>query len=113
MTNLSSFPVTDPDIYVIMPGRGLRNAVSAHMKDAFMLIDADLVRSRPGCPLLWIPATSEAKTNLGRIVANIVMIGALVAATGVVSREAVGRAVLGLAMPKCGGPEPAGAETGI
>jgi 2-oxoglutarate ferredoxin oxidoreductase subunit gamma len=60
-----------------------------------MVLDSDLVRSRPGCRYYEIPATAEAKENLGReIVANIVMMGALVATTGVVSREAIERAVL-------------------
>ena len=90
------FPeVTDPDIYVIMSRQGFEKYGVCAREDAFMLIDADLVRSRPGCRCCEIPATSEAKTNLGReIVANIVMIGALVAATWVVSREAIERAVL-------------------
>lgn len=90
------FPeVTDPDIYVIMSRQGFEKYGVHVRKDAFMLIDSDLVRSRPLCRCCEIPATSEAKTNLGReIVANIVMIGALVAATGVVSREAIERAVL-------------------
>ena len=87
--------VAEPDIYVIMSEQGFEKYGARAREDAVMLIDADLVRSRPVCRHYEIPATSEAKENLGReIVANIVMIGALVAATGVVSREAIERAVL-------------------
>ena len=87
--------VAEPDIYVIMSEQGFEKYGARAREDAVMLIDADLVRSRPVCRHYEIPATSEAKENLGReIVANIVMIGALVAATGVVSREAIEHAVL-------------------
>jgi len=87
--------VADPDIYVIMSQQGFEKYGTRAREDAVMLIDADLVRSRPACRAYEIPATAEAKTALGReIVANIVMIGALVAATEIVSREAIERAVL-------------------
>ncbi|MDN7012198.1 2-oxoacid:ferredoxin oxidoreductase subunit gamma [Methanoculleus sp. FWC-SCC3] len=87
--------VTEPDIFVIMSQQGFEKYGIRAGKDAVMLLDADLVRSRPDCRYYEIPATSEAKGTLGReIVANIVMIGALVTATGVVSREAIERAVL-------------------
>ncbi|MFA5613092.1 MAG: 2-oxoacid:ferredoxin oxidoreductase subunit gamma [Methanoculleus sp.] len=87
--------VTDPDIYIIMSQQGFEKYGVAAREDAVMVLDADLVRSRPVCRYHEIPATAEAKENLGReIVANIVMMGALVAITGVVSREAIERAVL-------------------
>lgn len=87
--------VTDPDIYIIMSQQGFEKYGVAARDDAVMVLDADLVRSRPVCRYHEIPATAEAKENLGReIVANIVMMGALVAITGVVSREAIERAVL-------------------
>ncbi|MEN6513500.1 2-oxoacid:ferredoxin oxidoreductase subunit gamma [Methanoculleus sp.] len=87
--------VVDPDIYVIMSQQGFEKYGVRARPDAVMVLDADLVRSRPACRHHEVPATAEAKENLGReIVANIVMIGALVAATGIVSREAIERAVL-------------------
>jgi 2-oxoglutarate ferredoxin oxidoreductase subunit gamma len=90
------FPeVTRPDIYVIMSQQGFDKYGKAAPEDAVMLIDSGLVHSRPACPCYEIPATAEAKAKLGRdIVANIVMLGALVAVTGVVSREAIEKAVL-------------------
>jgi 2-oxoglutarate ferredoxin oxidoreductase subunit gamma len=60
-----------------------------------MLLDRGLVHSRPACRYLEVPATDDARSVLKKvIVANIVMLGALVTATGVVSREAIEKAVL-------------------
>jgi len=58
-------------------------------------VDSTLVHSRPSCHYIEIPATREARESLGRdIVANIIMLGALVAATGIVSRSAIEKAIL-------------------
>lgn len=87
--------VRDPDIYVIMSQQGFEKYGACAGEDALMILDSDLVFSRPGCRYAEIPATATAKDRFGRvIVANIVMLGALVAATGVVSREAIEKAVL-------------------
>ncbi len=60
-----------------------------------MVIDSDMVEGRPACSFVEVKATSEARTTLGKvIVANIVMLGAVVAATGVVSDAAIEKAVL-------------------
>jgi 2-oxoglutarate ferredoxin oxidoreductase subunit gamma len=60
-----------------------------------MVLDSSLVHSRPKCRCFEIPATREAKQALGRdIVANIVMLGALVATTGIVSEAALEKAIL-------------------
>ncbi|RXE56002.1 2-oxoglutarate ferredoxin oxidoreductase subunit gamma [Methanoculleus taiwanensis] len=90
------FPeVTEPDIFVIMSQQGFEKYGVHARKDAVMLVDSGLVHSRPGCRSCEIPATAEAKSTFKReIVANIIMIGALVAGTGVVSREAIEKAVL-------------------
>jgi 2-oxoglutarate ferredoxin oxidoreductase subunit gamma len=62
---------------------------------AIMLVDSTLVHSRPKCRCIEIAATQEAKQTLKKdIVANIVMLGALVAATHVVGEEALKKAVL-------------------
>jgi 2-oxoglutarate ferredoxin oxidoreductase subunit gamma len=90
------FPkVTRPDIYVIMSQEGFEKYGTDASPDAVMLVDSSLVHSRPSCRCIEVPATSEAREVLGRdIVANIIMLGALVAATGVVSREAIEKAIL-------------------
>ncbi len=90
------FPkVTNPDIYVIMSQEGFEKYGIQATGDSVMLVDATLVHSRPSCRCIGVPATREARETLGRdIVANIIMLGALVAATGVVSREAIEKAIL-------------------
>ncbi|TAJ44618.1 2-oxoacid:acceptor oxidoreductase family protein [Methanofollis fontis] len=87
--------VTHPDIYVIMSQEGFLKYGAGAPEDAVMLLDSELVQDRPGCTFYPIPATYEAKNTLKKvIVANIVMLGALIATTGIVSEEAIERAVL-------------------
>lgn len=90
------FPkVTAPDVYVIMSQEGFEKYGASAPESALMLVDSTLVHSRPACTFIEVPATKEAKERLGRdIVANIVMLGALVAATGIVTRDAIGKAIL-------------------
>ena len=84
-----------PDIYVIMSQEGFERYGAKAPKEAVMLIDSDMVEGRPECSFREIPATSEARNTLGKvIVANIIMLGALVAATGIVSEGAIEKAVL-------------------
>ena len=87
--------VSVPDIYVIMSQEGFERYGAKAPKDAVMVIDTDMVEGRPECTFHEIPATSEARNTLGKvIVANIVMLGAVVAATGIVSDAAIEKAVL-------------------
>ncbi|MGA2935398.1 MAG: 2-oxoacid:ferredoxin oxidoreductase subunit gamma [Methanomicrobiales archaeon] len=87
--------VSVPDTYVIMSREGFERYGAKAPKEAVMLIDPDMVEGRPECTFHEIPATSEARNTLGKvIVANIVMLGALVAATGIVSEDAIEKAVL-------------------
>lgn len=90
------FPkVTDPDIYVIMSQEGYEKYGVQAGAGAVMLVDSTLVFSRPACRCIEIPATADARATLGReIVANIIMLGALVEATGILSRNAIEKAVL-------------------
>ena len=90
------FPkVVKPGIYVIMSQEGFEKYGADAPKDAVMLVDSTLVHSRPACTCIEIPATREAKQTLGKdIVANIVMLGALVASTHVVSEAALEKAIL-------------------
>ena len=87
--------VAKPDIYVIMSQEGFEKYGADASNPAVMLVDSTLVHSRPACRCIEIPATKEAKASLGRdIVANIVMLGALVRATHVVSETALEKAIL-------------------
>ncbi|MDG6251008.1 2-oxoacid:acceptor oxidoreductase family protein [Methanocalculus sp.] len=87
--------VLEPNLYVIMSEAGFLKFGAEAPESALMLIDTGLVQSRPQCRFIEIPATMQAKEVLGKpIVANIVMLGALVSATGIVSFEAMEKAVL-------------------
>ncbi len=87
--------VSVPDIYVIMSQEGFEKYGAGARDPAVMLVDATLVHSRPQCRFIEVPATQQAKQTLKRdIVANIVMLGALVAATHVVGGEALKKAIL-------------------
>lgn len=87
--------VLQPNLYVIMSEAGFLKFGAGALESALMLVDSGLVQSRPQCRCIEIPATMQAKEVLGKpIVANIVMLGALVSATGIVSFEAMERAVL-------------------
>jgi 2-oxoglutarate ferredoxin oxidoreductase subunit gamma len=90
------FPkVTNPDIFVIMSQEGFEKYGADAPEDAVMLVDSTLVHTRPKCRCIEVPATREAKQTLGRdIVANIVMLGALVASTHIVSEAALEKAIL-------------------
>ena len=87
--------VTTPDIYVIMSQEGFEKYGAKAADPAVMILDSTLVHSRPQCRYIEIPATKQAKETLKKdIVANIVMLGALVAATHVVSESALEKAIL-------------------
>ena len=62
-----------------------------------LLIDSDLVKKQPqgSFKVVSFPIINTAKNEVGReIVANIVALGAMVALTGVVSKDAAEKAVL-------------------
>lgn len=87
--------VAIPGIYVIMSQEGFEKYGANAQEDAVMLVDSTLVHSRPKCRYIDVPATQQAKQVLKKdIVANIVMLGALVAATNVVSGESLKKAIL-------------------
>jgi 2-oxoglutarate ferredoxin oxidoreductase subunit gamma len=87
--------VTSPDIFVIMSQEGFLKYGTLAEKDAVMVLDSSLVQSRPECRYIEIPATREAKEKLGRdLVANIIMLGALVEVTKVVGETAIEKAIL-------------------
>jgi 2-oxoglutarate ferredoxin oxidoreductase subunit gamma len=87
--------VSVPDIFVIMSQEGFEKYGADAEDPAVMLVDSTLVHSRPKCRCIEIPATLEAKQTLKKdIVANIVMLGALVVSTHVVSEAALEKSIL-------------------
>jgi len=87
--------VTDPDVYAIMSQEAYTKYGSHVREDAIMLLDPGYVTSRPECRFFEVPATMEAKAQLGNTVfANVIMLGGILEATGIVSYDALERAVL-------------------
>jgi len=74
------------------------NKYSHDLKEGgVLLIDSDLVTKRPegNFKVVSFPIINTAKNDVGReIVANIVALGAMVALTGVVTKESAEKAVL-------------------
>lgn len=89
--------VTSPDVLVLMSEEAARTYGPNTAVGALVLVNEDLVKSVPSEPslrILHIPATGIAG-RLGKvIVANIVMLGFIAAVAGVVSYEAMRRAIL-------------------
>jgi 2-oxoglutarate ferredoxin oxidoreductase subunit beta len=89
--------VTNPDLMVTMSQAAYTKYHGQLAEDGLLLVDADLVDLDPDADqdVVRVPATHIAAEDLGlRIVANIVMLGAVTAVTDVTSREAMRRAVL-------------------
>lgn len=87
--------VTTPETFVIMSQAAYDKYGVDAGADALMLVDPGYVTSRPNCRYLEVPATSDAKTKLGKpVFANVIMLGALLEATGVVDYDALEHAVL-------------------
>jgi 2-oxoglutarate ferredoxin oxidoreductase subunit gamma len=87
--------VTEPGILVAMSRDGLEDNWDHTSKDATVIVEAGCMDSRPlkGRRLLRVPALSIAEELSNKVVANIVMLGALAAATHIVGREALETAV--------------------
>ncbi len=87
--------VINPKIFVIMSETAFQKYGTNIPEDAVMLIDPGYVCSRPKCRCVEVPATQAAKEQLGKpVFANVVMLGGLLEAAGVVTYEALEHAVL-------------------
>ena len=88
--------VTAPDIMIAFSLEAMEKYLGELKKDAILIIDEDLVTAPEGTSfdIHRVPATKIAVNELGRgIVANMIMRGFLVALTGVVSKEAMQKAI--------------------
>ncbi len=89
--------VTRPDVLVVMSQEALTTYLPRLKPGGTLIYDADLVSPQDlpeGITAYAVPATRIAETEIGkRIVANVVMLGALVVLTGVVSQEAMAEAI--------------------
>jgi 2-oxoglutarate ferredoxin oxidoreductase subunit gamma len=98
---LSEEPVTDPqvrkpDILIALAEDALSKYINRIKSKGLLVIDSDLVKgAKPGdYEILAIPATSIADKEMGNIVvANLVILGALLRKTGLLSVEAMEKAI--------------------
>jgi len=89
--------VTHPSVMVALSQEAYTTYHGQLVEGGMLLIDADLVEPDPvaGQQVIPVPATRIADQELKRrIVANIVMLGALTALAGVISEEAMRKAIL-------------------
>ena len=98
---LSEEPVTDPqvrkpDILIALAEDALSKYIHRIKPKGLLVIDSDLVKgAKPGdYEILAIPATSIADKEMGNIVvANLIVLGALIRKTGLLSVEAMEKAI--------------------
>jgi 2-oxoglutarate ferredoxin oxidoreductase subunit gamma len=88
--------VESPDIFVAMSQDGYERYCRTLKPEGWALLEANLVHPSKGWEPshVFIPALKTASDLGKRVVANIVMIGALVELTRVVSTQAARRAIL-------------------
>jgi len=84
------------DVLVAMSQNALDKYLKDLKEDGTLLVDESMVREVPEIKarVFNVPATKMAETKLKlKICANMIMLGALVKATGMVSQEAVEKAI--------------------
>jgi len=85
------------DILVAMSQSALDKHLKDLKEDGLLLVDRDMVQQVPSvkAKVFKIPATKTAEAELkSSIYANVVMLGALTTITGIVSKEAVEKAII-------------------
>lgn len=91
------FPIVRKcDVLVAMSQTALEKHLKDLKEDGTLLVDKDLVREVPKikAKIFKIPATKMAETKLkSKIFANVIMLGALTKITGIVSKQAVEKAI--------------------
>ena len=91
------FPrVTTPDILVAQAQDAINRFAKVLKPKGLLIIDSDMIPESPtGIErVVRVPATSLARNELkAPVVANMIMLGALWQATGIVSREALEKAI--------------------
>jgi len=91
------FPrVTRPDVLVAQAQDAIHRFSRTLNPEGVLIIDSDMISTPPKHVrrVLSVPATSIARTRLkAPVTMNMVMLGALCAATGVVSRQALEKAI--------------------
>jgi 2-oxoglutarate ferredoxin oxidoreductase subunit gamma len=87
--------VLDPDVVVALSQEAFRKFGASVKPGGLLIVDADKVDSDSAPKAVRLPITKMAFETTGRIItANTVALGVLVALTGMVSRQALEKAVL-------------------
>ncbi len=92
--------VQHPDILVALSEEGYTQFRHTARDNALIIVESDLVIPRNGDTSYCIPATRMAEELGRRVVTNVVMVGYFTAVTGLVTREAVEKAIAGSVKPK-------------
>ena len=85
--------VTKPDVLVLMSEEAFHTFAQEVKPSTLVIIDPDTVKSRPDGNFCQVPATVTATEMGNKIVANMVMLGAVVAMTDVVHLDSLKKAV--------------------
>jgi len=92
------FPkVEEPDVLVVMSQEAYNSYAETVKKGGTLLLDPDMVQKREiktGARVFMVPATKMAEELGKTVVANVVMLGALVALTDMTSAEAFKNSLL-------------------
>jgi len=89
--------VEEPDVLVVMSQEAYNNYADTVKKGGTLLLDPDMVPKREmatDAKVFMVPATKMAEELGKTIVANVVMLGALVAVTGITGAEAFKNSLL-------------------
>ncbi len=89
-----SYPeVSIPDVLVLMSEAAYKKYGGQTKPSTLVIIDPDTVKSRPEGDYCEIPSTKTASELGNKIVANMVMLGAVVAMTEVVHLDSIKKAI--------------------
>jgi len=91
------------DILLVMSQEALDSYLKDLPEGKILIYDEDMIKNPPkreDIKIYKIPATSEAYKLGNRIVANVIMLGALTKITSVVSEESIKKAVLDMVKEK-------------
>jgi 2-oxoglutarate ferredoxin oxidoreductase subunit gamma len=98
---ISETPISDPqvrrpDIFIVLAQEALSRHIGRVKPGGLVLIDSDMVKdAEPGnYQILAVPATSIAETEMSDIiVANLIILGALIRRLPIVSAESMEKAI--------------------
>lgn len=86
--------VLDPDVVVALSQEAYKKFAQTVHRDGILIVDEDRVQCAPNVKAVKIPVVRLARETTGKaITANTVALGVLVGMTGVVSRQAIEKAI--------------------